>query len=89
MKALILPVCGIWGPIQRSIIGPHRYTVVEVPSGILDSIICTLYLLYWCDEISQLEYYMFQTTTHAEHFEQSFLGHNDTLELLLFFDRSF
>ena len=46
MNDLIRPVWGIWGPTQRSIIGPQRYTVVDVPSGILDSMICFLYLLY-------------------------------------------
>jgi hypothetical protein len=31
--ALIRPVCGTCGPRQKSIKGPHRYTVDEVPSG--------------------------------------------------------
>lgn len=47
MKALILPVWGICGPMQRSTIGPQRYTVVEVPSGTLVSMRYFLYLLYY------------------------------------------
>ena len=47
MNALILPVWGIWGPTQRSTIGPQRYTVVDVPSGILVSMMYFLYLLYY------------------------------------------
>ena len=46
MNALILPVCGMWGPTHRSTIGPHLYTVVDVPSGIFVSIRYFLYLLY-------------------------------------------
>lgn len=46
MNALIFPVCGICGPTHKSIIGPHRYTVVDVPSGIFDSMMYFLYLLY-------------------------------------------
>ena len=46
MNTLILPVCGMWGPTHRSTIGPHLYTVVDVPSGIFVSIRYFLYLLY-------------------------------------------
>ena len=38
MNALMRPVCGTCGPKQRSIIGPQRYTVVEVLSGTFVSI---------------------------------------------------
>lgn len=45
-KALIRPVCGTCGPTHKSTMGPHRYTVVDVPSAIFVCMICTLYLLY-------------------------------------------
>lgn len=53
INALILPVCGIWGPTHKSTMGPQRYTVVDVPSGTLVSMRYFLYLLYW--KVTSLE----------------------------------
>ena len=89
MNALILPVCGMWGPTQRSTIGPQRYTVVDVPSGIFDWMRYCLYLLY-CrgrQEINLLARSTRQRVTYREHLKKSLLRDHQSLELLLLLDR--
>lgn len=82
MNALIFPVWGICGPTQRSTIGPQRYTVVDVPSGILDSMICFLYLLY-CIRVSRTMTLVAERT-HGKHLEQGLFRDYEPFKFLFF-----
>jgi hypothetical protein len=87
--ALIRPVCGMCGPTHRSTIGPHRYTVVLVPSGIFDEMMCCLYLLYWRGtRVSGRPQLPAASAAHLEHLQQVLLRHDAALELLLVLNRA-
>lgn len=85
ISALILPVWGIWGPTQRSTIGPQRYTVVEVPSGILVSMMYFLYLLYYANDFRTTKSEDRHTNTYAEHLKKCFFRYDQALEFLFLF----